>query len=184
MKYFQKIKGDRIYLSPVNIEDKEIYTKWMNDKEIATNIGCYHKTFSLLSEEKWLQKASNDYHFAIILIENNELIGNVSLRKINPVDQTGELGIIIGQEENRNKGYGKEAIKLILNYGFNTLNLNNVIIKVYSFNKRAINAYNKVGFKKIGTRRESTYKDGKMYDTIYMDMLKREYNDIKDFIFP
>ncbi|MBR2840683.1 MAG: GNAT family N-acetyltransferase [Bacilli bacterium] len=183
MKYFKKIEGDRLYLSPINIEDIEIYTKWMNDKEVTENIGVFTKVKSLLSEEEWIKKSSEKYAFAIVLKENDELIGNIALKHVDGINGTATLGVFIGEKENRNKGYGKESIKLLLNYGFNSLNLKNVMLKVYSFNKRAINTYKKIGFKKIGSRRGAYYKDGKRYDIVYMDILKSEFNDIKDFIF-
>jgi len=183
MKYFEKITGDRLFLSPVNIEDKEIYTKWMNDKSVTENLGNYSRMINLSSEEEWIKEISKGYSFGIILRDNNELIGNVSLVNIQHVNQTASLRIFIGERENRNKGYGKEAIKIIIDYGFNTLNLNNIMLNVYSFNRNAIRAYEKIGFKKIGSRRKAIYKDGKFYDEIYMDILKEEFNDVKDYIF-
>ena len=102
---------------------------------------------------------------------------------VDLINQTAELGIFIGEQDDRNKGYGKEAIKLILDYGFNTLNLNNIMLKVYSFNEKAIKTYKKVGFKTFGVRRECRYRDGLVYDTVYMDILKKEFNEIEDFIF-
>lgn len=183
MRYFEKIKGDRLYLSPMNPDDKELYTKWMNDKAVSENLGSYFRMISLNSEEKWIEKAVNDYNFAIVLRDDDRLIGNVSLMEVDNVNQTATLGIFIGENDDRNKGYGKEAIKLILNYGFNTLNLNNIMLSVYSFNERAFNTYKKIGFKKIGVRRNSVYRDGQVYDEIFMDILKDEFNDIKDFIY-
>lgn len=183
MKYFEKIGGDRLYLSPVNVEDNEIYIKWMNDKSVSENIGNYSRMISLVTKEDWIKKETLGYNFAIILRENNELIGNISLVDVHHVNQTATLIIFIGERENRNKGYGKEAIKLILDYGFNTLNLNNIMLKVYSFNRNAIRSYEKLGFRRIGSRRKAIYRDGKFYDKIYMDILKEEYNDVKDYIF-
>ena len=112
MKYFEKIGGERLYLSPVNPEDKEIYTKWMNDKSVAENIGNHFKMIGLPIEEKWIEYASKEYNFAIVLRHNNELIGNVSIADINHINQTATLGIFIGEKENRNKGYGKENYRL------------------------------------------------------------------------
>ena len=134
-------------------------------------------------EEEWINDKSKGYNFAIVLRDGNKLIGNVSLVDINHVNQTATLGVFIGDAENRNKGYGKEAIKLLLEYGFNTLNLNNIMLSVYSFNKNAIRTYEKIGFKKIGFRRNAIYRDGRFYNDIYMDILRSDYNDLKDFIY-
>lgn len=183
MKYFRKIVGDRLYLSPMNLDDAELYAKWMNDKIVTENIGSYTKMISTLSERQWLEKESTDYNFAIVLKEDDRLIGNISLMDLDGINQTAELGVFIGEKADRNKGYGKESIKLILDYGFNTLNLNNIILKVYSFNEKAIKTYKKIGFKEIGTRRKCRYKDGKVYDEVFMDILKDEFNNIKDFIY-
>lgn len=182
MRYFEKIRGERLYLSPVNEDDLEIYTKWMNDKDITEKIGNYYKNITLSSEKKYLENV-NEYSFAIVLKKENRLIGNISLMDVNNINQTASLGIFIGEKEDRNKGYGKEAIKILLDYGFNTLNLNNIMLSVFSFNEFAIMTYEKLGFKKIGQRRNSIYRNGKLYDEIFMDILKDDFNNIKDYIF-
>ena len=183
MKYFEKIKGDRLYLSPINSSDLELYTKWMNDKSVTENLGSYSKMISLKSEEAFLEDSFNGYNFAIVLRDDDRLIGNVSLMDFDSINQTATLGVFIGENDDRNKGYGREAIKLILNYGFNSLNLNNIMLRVYSFNERAIDTYKKIGFKEIGKRRKSVFRDGKYYDEVFMDFLRDEFNDIKDFIY-
>ena len=182
MKYFEKIRGERLYLSPMSEDDLEIYTKWMNDKEITEKLGNYYKNITLSFEKKYLENESG-YSFAIVLKKENRLIGNISLMDVNNINQTASLGIFIGDKEDRNKGYGKEAIKILLDYGFNTLNLNNIMLGVFSFNEFAIRTYEKIVFKKIGHRRNSIYRNGKLYDEIFMDILKDDFNDIKDYIF-
>lgn len=94
---------------------------------------------------------------------------------INYKNRTGEVGIFIGDESNRNNGYGTEVLRLLLDYGFNYLNLNNIMLKVKSFNKRAIKCYEKVGFKEFGRRRESYFLNGKYYDDVHMDILASEF---------
>lgn len=89
--------------------------------------------------------------------------------------QCGTVGLFIGDEENRNNGYGQDTLNLLLDYGFNYLNLKNIMLKVFSFNERAINCYKKVGFKEIGRRRQSYYLKGKFYDDVYMDILREEF---------
>ena len=88
---------------------------------------------------------------------------------------TATVGIFIGEEENRNKGYGTEALKLLIGYGFDYLNLNNIMLTVYSFNEGAINCYKKVGFKEFGKRRKAVMLKNKRYDIIYMDIIREEY---------
>jgi RimJ/RimL family protein N-acetyltransferase len=85
------------------------------------------------------------------------------------------IGIFIGEDEQRSKGYGAEAIRLILGYGFKTMNLNNIMLSVHEDNYAGIACYKKAGFREAGRRREWVFKDGKYIDVIYMDILAREF---------
>lgn len=183
MKYFPKLVGNRLYLSPMSVEDAAIYVKWLNDPTVSENIGMDTKITTLESEKEWLKENQNKYNFAIVLKESDKLIGNISLIEVDLVHRNAVLGIFIGDDSNRGKGYGKEAIKLLLEYGFNNLNLNNIMLNVYSFNKRAIKVYESLGFKKFGTRHKSHYFKGKFYDEIQMEILKEEYSEIEPFIY-
>lgn len=183
MKYFPKIVGDHLYLSPMNVEDAPIYVKWLNDKTVSENLGLDTKVTTLEGEKEWLKRCQNQYNFAIVLKENDKLIGNVSFGDVDLIHRNAMLQIFIGDEQNRDRGYGKEAIKLLLEYGFNNLNLNNIMLNVYSFNKRAINLYESLGFKKFGTRHKSHYFKGQFYDEIQMEILKDEYSEIEPFIY-
>ena len=175
--YFKKIKGERVYLSPMCIEDAPKYVKWMNDFEVTDGVNGSRNVVTLESEMKWIEennKAGN-YNFAIVKKENDELIGNCSFHDYDKIYGNATVGILIGEKENRNKGYGCETLKLLIGYGFDYLNLNNIMLSVYSFNDIAINCYKKVGFKEIGRRRGAIVKKNKRYDIIYMDIIKEEY---------
>lgn len=177
MKYFRKLEGDNIYLSPKNIEDVNIYTKWLNDFQTTDYIGRSAQLYSLETEREYLENHSNDEAtFAIIRKSDDEIIGTIGLEQINHVHRKGTLGIFIGDKESRGKGFGSEAIKLILDYGFNYLNLNNIKLDVLDVNSRAIACYKKCGFKEIGIRREANYTNGKYHDIISMDILAKEFN--------
>ena len=90
--------------------------------------------------------------------------------------------IDIFDENKRSNGYGTESLRLLLDYGFNYLNLNNIHLGVKAFNERAIACYKKVGFKEYGRRREAYFLNGKYYDDVFMDILAREFkgNNIKN----
>lgn len=179
MKYFKKLIGDKIYLSPKNAktEDTEKFTIWLNDFKTTDYIGKSNQIVTLDGEQKYLEEHLNDRAtFLIVESENDNMIGTVGLEKINDIDRTGTLGIFIGDEGARNKGYGTEAINLVLDYGFNYLNLNNIKLDVLEFNERAIACYKKCGFKEYGRRRKANYINGKYYDRISMDILKEEFS--------
>lgn len=178
MKYFKKLVGERVYLSPLNKEDAEIYTKWMNDRSVTDGLHLTVNVYSTSDEEKFIEgtnKREDVRDFAIVSLENDELLGNCNICKINYIDRTATLGIFIGEEENRNKGYGKEVLNLLLDYGFRILNLHNIDLKVFSFNERAIACYKSIGFKEYGRRHACYFLDGKYHDEIFMEMLEGDY---------
>ncbi len=174
MRYFKKLVGKHIYLSPMNVEDAETYVKWLNDFEVTDGVGSSCRVTSLESEKEWLKHNTSQYQFAIVTQKEDMLIGNCGIQGVDQLTQCAEVGLFIGDEENRNKGYGGEVLDLLLEYCFDYLNLNNVMLKVFSFNERAINCYKKVGFKEMGRRRQAYYLKGKFYDEVYMDILKCE----------
>ena len=178
MKYFKKLVGDRIYLSPRSIEDVEKFTEWMNDFYVTDYTGRSWQIMSLEGERKYLEEDINpEATFSIVTLNEDKLIGTIGLEDINHMDKTATLGIFIGDKDYQSKGYGTEAVRLVLDYGFNYLNLHSIKLDVMSFNERAINCYNKCGFKETGRKRESKYINGKDYDTLSMDILKSEFNE-------
>jgi len=179
MGYFRKIVGERLYLSPFDTDDIEIYTKWaewMNNKTVADTYGGYFNLVSVANAKKTLGELQG-YRFAIVLLDGDVLIGHVSLHDINHLNRHAFLGIFIGDEAHRRKGYGSEAIRLALDYGFKTLNLHNIMLSVHADNHAAIACYKKVGFQDAGRRREWIFKDGKYHDVIYMDILESEFGN-------
>lgn len=176
MNYFKKLIGDRIYLSPRGIEDVQKYTEWMNDFNTTDYIARSAQIVNLESERKYLEKTSNEYgFFSIVTLDNNKLIGTISIENIDYLNRTAVLGIFIGDVEYRGNGYGTEAIQLILDYGFNYLNLNNIRLDLLEFNERALACYTKCGFKEYGRRRKCAFINGTYYDIISMDILSEEF---------
>lgn len=178
MKYFKKLLGETIYLSPRSTEDVEKFTEWLNDFEVTDYLSRSSQLVTLEYERKYLEEPKKDeVSFAIITINESRLIGTVSLMNIDYINRTATLGIFIGDKEYRNNGCGTEAIRLILDYGFNYLNLNNIQLEVLEFNERAIKSYKKCGFKEYGRRRKSKFINGQYYDVIEMDILAEELED-------
>jgi RimJ/RimL family protein N-acetyltransferase len=68
-------------------------------------------------------------------------------------------------------------MSLLIDFGFNYLNLNNIMLKVFAFNERAINCYKKAGFKEIGRRRQAYYLKGKYHDQIFMDIIRSDRHE-------
>lgn len=183
MKYFKKLVGERLFLSPMSLGDAEQYAAWMNDFAVTDYIGRSVQVLTLAAEMDYLENVKDkEASFAIVANENGEekLIGSISIMEINYTHRIGTLGIFIGDPEYRSKGYGAEAINLILEFAFRYMNLKNINLSVYDYNERAIKCYKKVGFKEYGRRRKSIFMNGKYYDRIFMDILDEEFTG--DFI--
>lgn len=181
MKYFKKLVGENIYLSPRSAaekEDVELFTEWLNDFETTDYIGRTSQIISIEAEKEYLEKTSNtDVSFLIIRKSDDTLIGTVGLEQIDYINRIATLGIFIGEKTDRSKGYGTEAIKLLLDFAFNYLNLNNVKLDLLAINERALACYKKCGFKEYGRRRKCRYINGKYYDIISMDILSEEFKE-------
>lgn len=179
MKYYKKIDGERVYLSPVSIEDAECYVTWMNDPEITVNTHGSTRVMNVEVERDWILDTlkNQEYTFAIVSKENDILIGNCSLMHFNAIDQTATVGIFIGLEEYRSHGYGAEALNLLLSYGFNILHLHSIDLTVYDFNVRAIRCYEKIGFLECGRRHECYYLNGNRYDRITMEIFEKDWRE-------
>lgn len=176
MKYYKKLIGERIYLSPRSLEDAEKYVEWLNDFKTTDYLGRSNQIVTIEGEKKYLESTMEEEAvFGIIDIKEDKLIGTLGLHKIDHFKRTATLGIFIGDKEYRGKGYGTEAIRLILDYGFNYLNLNNIKLDLMEFNERALACYKKCGFKEYGRRRKCQFINGKYYDTIEMDILAEEF---------
>jgi RimJ/RimL family protein N-acetyltransferase len=162
-------------LSPININDAEIYTEWLNDLEVVENLSIYNSIINVGTEKEILEKLSKEHNYSIIENETNEIIGTCGFIELDYLNQTGEAGIFIGNKNYWNKGFGTEAFQLLLDYGFKALNLKNVLLRVYSFNEKAKKSYDNIGFKIIGKRRKALIRGNKTYDIIFMDILSNEF---------
>jgi RimJ/RimL family protein N-acetyltransferase len=181
MTHYKKMVGKKCYLSPCSLEDAEKWTEWDNDLEVVIPLGPEaHTTIALDRVKQSLSKfiEKQDHIFSIIDLKTDKMIGRCLLFDIDQINRKATFGIDIGEKDYWDKGYGQDATKLMLDYGFNLLNLNNIMLGVYSYNERAINCYRKVGFKEIGRRRDSKFIGGKWYDGVFMDILAEEFQSV------
>lgn len=176
MSYYKKIVGNKIFLSPFDKTDIPILTKWMNDPIVASGWG---NPYGLINEDKMYEQMQNNqkngYCFSIITKEEEKLVGYCMIYNFDKVCRSASFGVIIGDEEERNRGYGRDAVNLILEFAFKTLNIHSVYLGVFDFNKVAVDLYTKIGFRVIGTKRENYFLNGKWHNEILMDMLAEEF---------
>ena len=174
MKYFKKLQGKICYLSPISMDDTEKYTEWLNDIDVIKHLQLVNQNITLHSEKEAIERLMKGHNYAIVSNDLNELIGNCGLMNIDQLNRTAETGIFIGDKQYWNKGYGTEALNLLIDYGFRFLNLRNIMLNVYSFNERAVACYRKCGFMEIGRRRKALIRDLEVHDIIFMDILAED----------
>jgi len=181
MKYFPKINWDKIYLSPINPDDYEIFAKWNNDSRITDWTHWTPRMISLQKQKDFLEESSKNgnYQFVIVKKDDDSPLWMVWLYHIKRTNRTAELWIMIWEFDEHNKWYWTDAINAVLKFAYHTLDLYNICLDVKSFNKKAITCYKKCGFKEIWTRHHCEYCNGERYDLILMEILKpdREKNN-------
>ena len=137
----------------------------------------------LLSEKKWkewlekdLEKGPSDQiFFAIRTLEDDTLIGFIGLFDLFMQHGDAFVAIALGERKYWGKGYGTDAMRVMLGYAFSELNLRRVSLIVFEYNPRAIRSYEKVGFVHEGRIREVLQRDGKRWDFLYMGILREEW---------
>lgn len=132
---------------------------------------------TLADEKNFIEGISafkETYSFAIETLEG-EYIGGCGLNNVDWKNRVGTVGIFIGEKKYWGKGYGTDAMKVLIGFIFDEMNLNRIVLNVYSFNERAIKSYEKCGFVKEGVLREALFKSGKYHDEVVMGLLANEY---------
>lgn len=171
------LKTERIYLRELVESDAYVMKDALSNDEIRYMTNT-HIDPSIEDLKKHINRINADedrVDFAICINSSNMVIGELSILDIDTYNESAGFRIALSQIENISKGYGSEAIKLALAYTFDTLKLNRLQLEVYSFNKRAIKAYKKCGFKAEGELKQAIKIDGDFHDEIIMAILKSEY---------
>ncbi len=172
--------GDKAVLRLIEENDiNKRYLSWLNDKEITRymDTGTFPTSLRELKDFYGrIANSKNDVMFAIVSKKNNLHIGNIKLGGINWIHRYADLGIMIGDKRYWGKGYGREACCILLEYAFHKLNLNKVILGVYSIHKSAISAYMKVGLRIEGRIENMLYIDGRYIDKLIMGISRKDFD--------
>jgi RimJ/RimL family protein N-acetyltransferase len=174
----QAFSGKRVRLASFDMErDPELMARWNQDSEYQQLLSSGPANlYSVKQVKEWMEKHFNElYQFSIRTLDDDETIGFVDLSEINWVTGNSWVGIGIGNRDFWGKGYGSEAMELILRFGFEQLNLKRVSLTVFEYNQRAYQSYKKVGFRDEGRIRQWMQRGGERYDLIYMGILREEW---------
>ncbi len=175
-------RGALVRLTVESPEDmSKMFVRWDRDTET-------HRLANTNPAQLWSEKFIKEYieknqiynspqafRFWIRTLVEDKLIGNVSLWVNSWTHSEAWVGITIGEREYWSKGYGTDAMRLAVRYGFVEINLRRISLGLNSYNQRALKSYEKAGFKMEGTLRGEGLRDGQRYDGYYMGILREEW---------
>lgn len=168
--------GERAALGPLRRDLAETYARWVNDLETGTTLG-FPGLATPASEETWVDEALREMgghrptaaHFTIYDRADDAPVGTCGLMGIDWPAGTARLGIVIGERDRRGRGLGTEATRLTLVWAFTRIGLHNVLLQVLPTNTAGIRAYERAGFRPVGTRRGAAWAGGRRQDELLMD---------------
>lgn len=174
------IEGERVLLGPFERGQIPLYTAWLNNFDTLRTQGepeprpMPEEVTSGWYDEYIVGNSSTTW-FTVYERASGEPIGWSELKDIDYRNRSAEFAIMIGEPTARGKGYGSEAARLMLDYGFTALGLHNIHLYCHEFNPAAGRAYEKAGFREYARRRESHFMGGRLWDVIYMQCLATEF---------
>lgn len=168
------IQGKRIYLREVRLSDaNDNYYRWMNDSKVTQHLETRYIPQSIDNIKTFIQSLMGDkdnLFLAICLIEEDKHIGNIKLGPINWIHGYADVSLFIGERQEWGKGYATEAIKILTDFAFNTLNLRTLKAGCYSTNKGSAGAFMKAGYLKAGIIKGQWLVNGKAVDEMLFSM--------------
>jgi RimJ/RimL family protein N-acetyltransferase len=175
-------KGELVRLTAADLDvAAEAFARWSLDSEyyrLLDSDPCH--LWSKNKTREWLEKhlfneKPDMYSFLIRTLDGDCLIGEIGLDGIKYTHGDAFVGIGLGEREFWGKGYGTDAMRVLLRFAFTELNLRRVSLDVFEYNPRAVRSYEKVGFVVEGRMRGMLEREGKRWDLVFMGILREEW---------
>ena len=170
------LAGERVILRPITLEDTPLIVAWRNDPSVLQNF-IYRGPFTAAVHINWMKTKVASGEVVQYIIEDRKSgrpVGSVYFRDVNPSYHSAEYGVFIGEAEARGKGFGSETAKLFTDFGFETLGLHRISLRLLSDNVQARRSYEKAGFQVEGVFRDMVLLDGRYRDVLFMARLREE----------
>ena len=168
------LTGEKIRLRLMNTDDTEQIVRWRNNPRVRNNF-IYQKPFTKEGHENWVRTMVDTgkvVQFIIEDLDDGQPVGSVYFRDIDMDHAKAEYGIFIGEDSAVGKGFGSEAARLAVAYGFEELRLHKIFLRVFADNAGAIRSYEKAGFVKEGHFKDDVCIDGRFKDLVFMAIIK------------
>jgi RimJ/RimL family protein N-acetyltransferase len=171
--------GQSVRLRELQETDLDQLVHWWNDPAYAPLQAPIVRPQPVTSVRETFQKwSANDSDsavgFSVIDRESQALVGHIAISGIHARTRAGVLAIVVGGDQTE-RGYGTDAVRVMVRYGFEELGLNRIELHVFAYNSRAIATYRKVGFVEEGRRRQAAFHAGRFHDSVIMSLLAEEY---------
>jgi ribosomal-protein-alanine N-acetyltransferase len=165
-------RSERLEVRPMTIhEATPTYASWLNDKEVNRYLATKGSTVEELRHYITKKSAQTDCEFyGIFLHPEGRHIGTIKLEPIERVQGYAQIGILIGDKQEWGKGYGSEAMRLIIDYCFKTLRLGEVKLGVIGENEAALQLYKKLGFVEVARKPQSVHYPNGVFDQVEMSL--------------
>ena len=173
------IKGEQVYLRPLTEEDVNgPYLQWFNDPEVSAANGHHYRPFTRDEAIEYVKRsatARDEIVMAIAASDDHRHVGNVTLKRIDPIGRSAEFAIVIGDRTMWGRGVGKEVGRLVLDHAFGELNLQRVYCGTFETNIAMQRLAEHLGMREEGRRRRAAYKGDRYVDVIEYGVLREEY---------
>lgn len=173
------LKGKLVKLREYREEDIKIAQDYINDPDTIRSLAiAVPFPFTYADEKKFVEGNSafnSEYNFAIETLENPRYIGGCGIKNLDWKNSKLEIGIAIGDKKLRGKGYGTDAMKVLVDFIFNEMNINKIKLEVFTFNQGAIRCYEKAGFREEAILKNEVYRGGKFHDVVVMSIFRADY---------
>ncbi|NLZ26880.1 MAG: GNAT family N-acetyltransferase [Chloroflexi bacterium] len=178
--------GENVRLRATERTDIPVFQRWINDPEVTEYLSNIFP-YSLEAETAWYESilkrpmAEHPLVIDLSLTQGNTgkpewlPIGNCAFMHITDIHRSAEVGIFLGEKEYWSQGYGTEAMRLMLKFGFEDLNFYRIWLRVLESNHRARKSYLKSGFIEEGRFRKAEFRHGFYNDIILMSILQEEW---------
>ena len=180
----QLFEGKLIRLAPINHEkDPQVESRWTHDlmlmrslsrqPALPLSVAQMKKRYEAI--EKEVEESKRLFHFTIRSREDDRFLGFARIEWIEWTHGTCSLKIAIGDPADRNKGYGSDALQLMMRYAFHELNLYRISVVVGEDNPAGLRFFKRHGFVEEVRRRKSLLRDGQTWDLIHLGLLREEW---------
>ena len=173
------LRGRLVYLRPAERDDIPLFVRWLSDAR-TTEFLALRSPIGLAMEERWFEDlldhhGRDRWYFVICRLEDDRPVGSLDLHEIGPTSGGAGLGIVIGDPADTSKGYGSDALRVLLDFGFGELRLERMWLEVFEFNERARHVYERLGFLHEATFRHAFFHGGRYLDLQRMAILREEW---------